>query len=230
MAHWKLETLVNNSEIFFPNATKLTDQYEVSIPDSTLKSKRKALKKSGLNNNQIKEKMDQFYWENNPKKDFVMVNCWSISQHESYALWKIYLGNEKDGIAIKSTVSSLIRAVQSGNDTYPEQFFLGKVKYKTHIKPDKLARLSIITTKKPYYDFEKELRLIIVNDPISEGNVASPYNIHKGRTVKVNLQMMIHQVYVSPFAEDGYAQKVAKLLKSAGIKVDTLRQSAIRDK
>lgn len=235
MAHWKLEKLVNSSEIFFPNATTLTDQYEVSIPYSTIKSKRKDLKKTGLKGNALKEELDRFYWEHSPKKDSVMVNCWSISPHESYALWKIYLGegknlgDGKNGVAIKSTVSALKRAVQKGNDPYPEEFFLGRVKYKAHLKLDELARLSVITTKKSYYDFEKELRLFIINEPLSDGSTP-PYDIHAGRPVKVDLQRMIHQVYISPFADAGYAKKVKALFRSAGIEDVAIKQSEIREK
>lgn len=235
MAHSKLEKLVNNSELFFPNATMLTDQYEVSIPDSTIKANRKELEKTGLTGNALKEELDRFYWEHNPKKDFVMVNCWSISPHESYALWKIYLGegenlgDGKNGVAIKSTVGALKRAVQKGNDPYPEEFLLGRVKYKAHLKLDELARLSVITTKKPYYDFEKELRLFIINEPLSDGSVP-PYDIHVGRSVKVDLQMMIHQVYISPFADASYVKKVEALLRSAGIEKVVLKQSEIREK
>lgn len=235
MAHWKLEKLVNNSEIFFPNATTLTDQYEVTIPDSTIKTKRKELEKTGLKGNALNEELARFYWEHNRKKDFVMVNCWSISPHESYALWKIYLdeggnlGEGKNGVAIKSTVGALKRAVQNGKDPYPEEFLLGKVKYKVHLKLDELAKFSIITTKKPYYDFEKEIRLFIFNEPLSDG-CFPPYDIHVGRSVKVDLQMMIHQIYISPFADASYAKKVGALFRSAGIENVVLKQSEIREK
>lgn len=230
MEHWKLEKLVNDSELFFCNATDLSDQYEVSIPDSVLKTKQKELDKAGLKGRDLEEELAIFHWETNPMKDLVLINCWSISPHESYALWKIYLGGEKNGVAIKSTVSALRKAVQKGGDSYPEEFFLGKVKYKTHLKPDELARLSVITTKKPYYDFEKELRLFIINYPQSEGGTVPPYDIHVGRTVKVDLQTMIHQVYVSPFADASYVKEVGGLLRSAKFKVSVLKQSEIRDK
>ena len=230
MAHWKLEKLIANSELFLSNATELSDQYEVSIPESTLKSKRKELEEAGVKGRGLEEELMGFHWETDPMKDLVLINCWSISPHESYALWKIYLGNEKNGVAIRSTISALRKAVQIGGDLYPEEFFLGKVKYKTHLKPDELARLSIITTKKPYYDFEKELRLFIINYPRSEGGTVTPYDIKDGRTVRVDLETMIKQVYVSPFADASYARKVGSLLKSAKFKLGILKQSEIRDK
>jgi len=57
MAHWKLEKLLDDSSLFFPNATKLSDQYEVSIPDSVLTSKRKELKESGLKGRDLEDEL-----------------------------------------------------------------------------------------------------------------------------------------------------------------------------
>ena len=230
MAHWKLENLIENSELFFPNAEILTDQYEVSVPDSALKSKRKELQNAGLKGRELEEELAVFHWETNPMKDLVLVNCWSICQHESYALWKIYLAGEKNGVAIKSTVSALRKAVQEGDDPYSEEYFIGKVKYKTHLRPEELSRLSVITTKKPFYDFENELRLFIINYPLSEGGNVPPYDIHVGRSVKVDLPTLIHNVYISPFADASYAKEVGQLLKLSRLKVSTLMQSEIRDK
>lgn len=230
MEYWKLEKLLNGSSLFFPNATKLSDQYEVSIPDSVLTSKKKELKKMGLRGKDLEEELAVFYWETNPMKDLVMVNCWSVNPYESYALWKIYLGGKKNGVAIKTTVSSLRNSIQKGNDPYSEEFFVGRVKYRTHLKQEELARLSVIATKKPYYDFERELRLFIINYPLSEGGTIPPYDIHVGRFVNVNLRTMIHQVYISPFAESTYYQEVDSLMKSNGFKVNILQQSEIRDK
>ena len=230
MAQWKFESLLNDSSLFFPNANKLSDQYEVSIPDSVLASKRKSLKKSGLKGRDLEEELAVFHWETNPMKDLVLANCWSISPHESYALWKIYLGDEKNGIAIRTTISSLKNAIQDGGDPYPEEFFIGKIKYRSHLKQDELARLSVITTKKPFYDFEKELRIFIINYPLSEGGTIPPYDIHKGRSVDVEIPTLIHDIYVSPFADSSYSRDVGSLMKKHGLKIGILKQSEIRDK
>lgn len=55
-------------------------------------------------------------------KELVLINCWSINPHENYALWKIYLGDEKNCVTIKSTVSKLSKSVVYGKDSYPEEF------------------------------------------------------------------------------------------------------------
>ncbi len=230
MQHWKFESLVNDSNLFFPNAAKLSDQYEVTVPDSALKAKRKELIALGLSGRDLQEELAAFHWETDPKKGLVLTNCWSLTPHESYALWKIYLGGERNGVAIRSTVSSLRISIERGGDPFSEEFFIGKVKYRDHLKQDELARLSVVTTKKPFYDFEKELRVFILNYPLSEGGYVPPYDMSVGRSVRVDLGVMIHAVYVSPFADSGYQEQVAQLIKGSTISKIEIRHSEIRDK
>lgn len=231
MNSWKFEQLLNDSSLFFPNANKLTDQYEVAVPSSVISRKRKELEASGLKGRDLEEEMASFYWNTNPMKDLVLINCWSVNPHENYALWKIYLGGEKNGVAIKSTVSKLKKSVELGGDSFPEEFFIGKVKYKKHLEYDELSRLSVITTKKPFYEFEKELRIFILNYPLSEGGKIPPYDISVGRNVKVDLKTLINQVYISPFADESFRIEVEGLIdKSRNTKRDlVLKESEIRD-
>lgn len=226
---WKFERFLSDGALFFPNANKLSDQYEVSLPKSAELRKRKELQLQGFKGRELEEEMASFYWTTNPMKELVLINCWSIFPHESYALWKIYLGGEKNGVAIKTTVSKLKKAVENGNDIYPEDFFLGKVKYKKHLNNDELSRLSIITTKKPFYDFEKEIRLFILNYPLSEGGTIPPYDLSVGRTVKVEPSQLVQELYISPFADDGYTQKIHELVKNSNLKNVVLKKSEILD-
>ena len=229
MNTWKFSQLLERSSLFFPNANKLTDQYEVSVPDSVEQKKRKELEKQGLYGRDLEEEMASFYWSTNPMKDLVLINCWSINPHESYALWKIYLGGEKDGIAIRSTISKLRRAVEKGKDAYPEEFFIGKVKYKKHLNHDELSRLSVITTKKPFYDFEKELRLFVLNYPRSEGGTVPPYDISVGRSVRIDIGELIHEIYISPFSTKEYRHEIHNLLNKNKLSGVVLKESEIRD-
>ena len=225
----KFSQLLDNSSLFFPNANKLTDQYEVALPDSVEKQKREELQNQGWRGRDLEDEMASFYWSTNPMKNLVLINCWSINPHESYALWKIYLGGEKNGVAIKSTISKLRRSVENGKDSYPEDFFIGRVKYKRHLNQGELSRLSIITTKKPFYDFERELRLFVLNYPLSEGGTVPPYDINTGRSVRVDIGELIHEVYISPFSTEDYREEVESLFRKNKIFDFVLKESEIRD-
>ena len=229
MNTWKFEQLLSSGSIFFPNAVKLSDQYEVTVPNSVVEQKRKELVAKGLSGKDLEEEVGIFAWNANPMKELVLINCWSINPHENYALWKIYLGGEKNGVAIKSTVSKLRKSVISGKDSYPEEFFMGKVKYRKHMSSDELSRLSVITTKKPFYEFEKELRLFILNYPLSEGGSVTPYDFSIGREVRVDVNELVHEIYISPFADETYRQKIEMLLNKNKLSTDLLKQSEILD-
>lgn len=41
---------------------------------------------------------------------------------------------------------------------------------------------------------------------------------------------LIHEVYISPFADIGYTENIRKFLRSTKINPSTLKQSDIRDK
>ncbi|WP_428024529.1 hypothetical protein [Arcobacter sp.] len=231
MNHSKLQRMINDSSIYFANANILTDKYEVSIPASTYKNQKKLLEKSGFKGRELEEELFRFYWETNPMKNLVLINCWSVNPFESYALWKIYLGGEKNGIAIKSTVSKLRKAIEKGKDNYPEDFFISKVKYKKHLNSDELSRFTVISTKKPFYDFEKELRIFILNYPRSEGGTNPPYDLSKGRNVRVDLDILVHEIYISPFSDTKYKEEIRKLFSNKNFINERfiIKESEIRD-
>lgn len=229
MNTWKLTRLLDDSALYFPNANKLTDQYEVTIPESVLEQKRNELKRKGFKGRELDEKMASFHWNTNPLKKLVLINCWSVKRHESYALWKIYLSGKQNGVAIKTSVSNLRRTVINGGDNYPEEFFMGKVNYERHLKSDELSRLNIITTKKPFYDFEEELRLFILNYPKSEGGPNPPYDISDGRNVRVDLDELIDEIYISPFSTDSYKIQVKELVSKSTLSNYKIKESEIRD-
>ena len=230
MSDKKFRDLLTNSQLFFSNANKLTDQYEVTVPQSTLRSKEKQLQAEGCSGHELKERMSAFHWESDPMKDLVLINCWSIRREESYALWKIYLGDKRNGVAVRTTVGSLRFAIENGGDRYPEEFFVGRVGYHSHLKLDELTQISAIMTKKPYYDFEEELRLFIINDPMSDSGSRPRYDVAMGRPVKVSLADAMQEIYVSPFADVKYGREVVSLAKSAGFRVGQVRESEIRDR
>lgn len=227
----KFSRLIQDQSLYFCNAKRLSDQYEVTIPESTIESWRKRLVTYGFSSEKIEGKIkarldSQIYGK---IKDRTLINCWSVSSHESYALWKIYLGSQPEGVAIRSTAGRLKKAIRSGNDPYPETLYIGKVRYQNHLKVDELSPFSVVTTKKTFYKFEEELRLFI-NHPSPESASILPYDITSGRNVVVNLEHLIQWVYVSPFAADAVRMRVQDLLTSARLPLELIRDSEIRDK
>ena len=137
--------------------------------------------------------------QTNSLRALTLLNCWTINKHESYALWKIYLGGSKSGVAIKTTVSRLERAIKKGKDSFDEDIFISKVNYTNFIKESPESRFNVTITKNKFYEYESELRLFIFDYPRSEGGIKTPYDISIGRRVKIDISELIDEIYLSPF-------------------------------
>lgn len=211
----KFIDLLIHKQLFFTNVSRMTDKYEGSIPRRTLDKKRKHLKQDYYNTQDLNNELNIYQNYNNGMPELTLLNCWSINRYESYALWKIYLDGSKTGVAIKTTVSKLKKALEDGKEQFPEDIYIGEVKYRDYIPGDQLNRFSILTTKNQFYKFENELRLFILNYPKSEGGHDTPYNLEIGRKYSVDINTLIDQIYLSPFAgnwfEDAFKKTIDKV-------------------
>lgn len=180
MSHSKFEDLLKRRALYFANAKTLSDEYEISIPQSNVKKKRRALERDGLSAAQLDFEMKRFLWMLDPDKALTLLSCWTTRPSESYAFWKIYVGSKSPGVAVRTTVARLRRALCIGADPHPENFFMGRVKYRTHLPDLELNRFQLACTKKPFYDFERELRVLLLHFSKVGASVA-PYDVGAGR-------------------------------------------------
>ena len=209
----KFIDMILSDSLFFTNAGKMTDKCEGVVPRKTLRSKKKRLLDKGYHPSDVE--MDVSYYDHSfsSLRYLTLINCWSINRAESYALWKIYLGGSKSGVAIKSNVSSLKKSISLGKDRHDEDIYLGKVSYSDYIPDSGLTRFDLITTKNMFYEFEKEMRLFIFHYPRSEGGIKPPYNLSVGRSLKVNIDTLIDKIYLSPFAGSWFEKSFRQLIR-----------------
>lgn len=158
MSFEKFLDLLLNSHLFFANARTLTDQFEIKIPRATLDAYERKLTGAGVEGRDLEEELSSFQFQKSGMKGLTLLNCWTMEQHENFALWKIYLGGAKAGVAIRSTISRVRKAIEMADDPYSGDFYLGRVIYRSFIPPQELTRFALITTKYEFYSFEKELR------------------------------------------------------------------------
>lgn len=208
----KFLDLIANQRLFFTNAQNLTDRHEVSLPANVVRKKKKDLIELGLSGQDLEEELAVFELNIRPMRDLTLVNCWSIGRNESYALWKIYLGGSKAGIAIRTNISRLKKALEGGRDPIPEDVYIGRVKYADFLPDSSISRFSLITTKREFYEYEKELRLFILHYPRSEGGEKPPYNLNTGRYVFVDISTMIDQIFLSPFVGSWFRESIESML------------------
>jgi|TARA_B110000093_G_C12971365_1_gene412666 hypothetical protein len=209
----KFLDLLASNELFFTNAKKMTDKHEGVIPKRNEKYILKQLKSEGFNDEEAKYESQKRLHQTNSLRALTLLNCWTINQHESYALWKIYLGGAKSGVAIKTTVSKLERAIRIGNDPYDEDIFISKVNYTDFINDEPESRFNVTTTKNKFYEYENELRLFIFNYQKSQGGTKTPYDISIGRRVKVDVNELIDEIYLSPFTGQWFDKTMINIIE-----------------
>ena len=112
-------------------------------------------------------------------------------------MWKIYAGQGK-GFAVCSTLEQLVKGLH-----VPEGFQLkiGRVHYTDFDQPNApdMGRWDALFTKWHYFDYESEIRLVLV--PIEESLGPPDSALNRGMIVKAELPTIISEVVIAPGAE-----------------------------
>jgi hypothetical protein len=147
------------------------------------------------------------------QRSSIYVNCWHMNDFESNAMWSTY-GKMDYGIAITTTYD---RMLQSFEDT-KEQLYVGKVTYLDYNQ-------SIISLENVFYpvvrkglsfEHEKELRICYVADHTNFWDLEILLK-RPGKSINVNLEKLILELYVSPHAQDWYVELVEKIAHKYGL-------------
>jgi len=116
----------------------------------------------------------------------VFLSCWHQNEHESAAMWRIYLSSN-EGVAIKSSVERLRHSLAAT----PVRLHVGKVHYLDYERdmvPER-DELDPFFCKRKNFDYERELRVLWRCDRESE---------EAGKYLPADLEALVHQVVVAP--------------------------------
>ncbi|SIS69419.1 hypothetical protein SAMN05421789_104259 [Kaistella chaponensis] len=198
MDFWKFLKLLNSSELYFPNVEMMGDQHEGKIPQKIFDLMLKEDELLGRKN-KFAQNYKEFIENRLRKKTLIL--SWNANSTESFAFWKMY-AKEKLGIAIKTNLDRLKNSVKDAE----ENIYIGEVRYYDDNKPTYRTGNTFYTflTKNNYYEFESEVRCIA---QIENDNTATSKNI------KVDLDELIEEVYISPFAEKSGLLEIIEFLR-----------------
>lgn len=195
----KFIDLLHSESLYFGRADKFEDPFEGLYPVRT------EIEKDFKIYNAIR------------KQNFV--NCWTMGDYESAALWKMY-SDSKNSIAIRTTFGRLKNSFEATDlDIYASQ-----VRYKDYDKTNLFgiideniwapenrgATVFPIIYKRISFSFENELRLLHVKSPVTLHLNEEP--VPTGQRIKVNLDKLIDKVYLSPSSETWFQDLVKGLL------------------
>ncbi len=227
----KFVSLLEKNELFFARADKLGDPFEGSYPKENVQNRAKAFQKETP---QFSKDM-RFILQGKGQslsqflkniKNFIFINSWHESQHESAAMWRLYL-KSNEGIAIQSTFGRLKSCFGQGTP----DIYIGEVHYRDYLK-EKIPEGNIFTPflhKRKSFEYEKEVRALFV-EKTKDGllNLSKPSS-SDGIGVPVDLEKLIANIYVAPENPKWFFELVKSVASKYGLK-KTPVQSVLDEK
>lgn len=138
------------------------------------------------------------------------ISCWHCNDFESEAMWKLYSTNVNNAVAIETTYERLFQAL--GEDPYVD---IGKVKYIDYKHQFTSIGCGAFWYKRKSFEHEREVRALIRNHE----------NNGKGISHPVDLDILIENIYVSPYAPEWFADVVRNVTKQYNLSKPVLYSS-----
>lgn len=211
----KFVSLIDTKCLFFARADKLGDPFEGSW------AKPNVLSRTYVPSEVPPEHRETFlksmaalgiFKRHTPR--FIAINCWHMNEHESAAMWKLYL-KSNEGIAVQSTYRKLKESL-----TDDEEIFLGVVKYINYdneiISPGSNL-LSCFFHKRKSFEHEREVRAVVNKLP-DDNNLSRDVFPNGGIKISVDLELLIEKVYVAPTTPNWFSDLVKAVLRRYGYK------------
>lgn len=211
----KFVALLDSKSLWFTRADGFKDPFEGSYPSPNIKARGIMTGVPDAEKPIVAKLVNSSSEVRRNWVRYVAVNCWHMSDHESAAMWSLYL-KSNEGIAIQSTYRSLRDSFARTED----DVHIGRVRYidYDHEAIEDADILSAFLHKRSSYEHEKELRAIIVRLPGAgrRGLDFSQETIDNGVPVPVDLALLVHRVYVAPNAPGWLTNLIQSVLHTYG--------------
>ena len=212
----KLVSLIDSQCLYFTRADKLGDPFEGSWPKMNVAA-RQAIDEYRLSCLPL-EYRDGFLKSRELIKpslsdgpQYYAVNCWHVNEHESAAMWKLYLKSD-EGIAIQSTYKKLRDAIIDDETVY-----LGLIKYIDYDHDSiEVANnmFSPFLHKRKSFEHEKEVRALIAKMPMECNDVGIYQDtIANGVKIRVDIELLIEKIYVAPSTPDWFSELIRAVVQ-----------------
>lgn len=216
----KFVSLLDSGDLFFTRADKFEDVFEGARgfnfqkaaiydkmkPSLTLKVKSQ-LRATGIENptdDEIEKKLKAetealLKTQENKRKEY-FVSCWHANERESEAMWKLYITAKNQGVAIQTTMERLCYSIGKSG------FEVGSVNYISYEVPLE-SDAEPIWYKRTAFRHENEVRVIF----------HEVGTCLEGMPVRMDLNMLIERVYISPSAPCWFAKLVERVMIKYGL-------------
>jgi hypothetical protein len=171
----------------------------------------------------------------------VFINCWHMNNHESAAMWKLYV-RSNEGIAVQSSYKHLRDSIIDDQKVH-----LGVVQYIDYEKERVPAGANFFVYKRKSFEHEREVRAVVFKRPylkirsLSEKELE--YWIEKaesgqllesdkqflgmelgyGLKIRVDMNKLVERIYVAPTAPEWFADLVRALVRKYGFEFEVVQ-------
>jgi hypothetical protein len=232
MSFAKYVSLLTTRTLYFANTIAFEDKHDGVMSDLSLDHKQREVKRlldkaqgtlsTGVDVDSMARELRQLLRASAlamRKKSFV--NCWHMNRTQSAAMWGLYTSNSQEGVAIRSTVGRLTKAL-AGCD---KDIYIGSVLYldteKRPISAD--SAFNMVLTKRKSFEHENEVRAIFYD---KAGTFAA--TDERGIGITVDVSQLIVEVWVSPYSNEWLRRLVEQVSKDYGVKCP-VKKSALYD-
>jgi len=228
----KFVSLLEKDELFFARADRLGDIFEGSYP-------RENVQQRAINSQKMLEQLPKYvrrdlHIESSDKatrqffkklRNCIFINSWHESQHESAAMWRLYL-KSNEGIAIQSTFGRLKDCFKQGTP----DIYIGEVHYRDYMT-EKIPENNFFAPflhKRKSFEHEKEVRALFIEYAKTKEGLP---NLSKspssgGIGVPVDLEKLVANIYVAPESLKWFFELVKSITKKYGLNKPVM-QSAL---
>jgi len=240
----KYVSMLSTRSLFFVRLDKLGDRWEGKYPkkqwtrlvEAAKQARNEIIKQweryiknaQKVGNERAAQKFMELknFYESHPpgypeflkyQPSWTATNCWHEGEHESAAMWKLYL-TSREGIAIESDFDRMEQSFAN----VQEDVFIGRVLYIDYDREDipTSNMLYPLMTKRKSFEHEKEVRAVIWRglqgaEQILNENAKAPWN-DPGELIPVNMDVLIRAVYVAPGSPEWFVDIVKNVTHKYG--------------
>jgi hypothetical protein len=216
----KFISLLETRKLFFSRSDMFDDRFEGSSTKLNVQIRSDLIEKTG--EDIIGDILQHL-------RKYVAINCWHENEHESAAMWLLYL-KSNEGIVILSDWRRLKQSIIDNRTVH-----IGRVKYIDY-ETEKILfshRLSNYLYKRKSFEHEKEVRAIVSDVPKPENPElifdSSVETINGGVSVSVSLEVLIRKVYIAPTAPQWFFELVTSVVRTYGFNFEVIKSSIDSD-
>lgn len=201
----KLANLVLTGKLWFNRIDCFQDVYEGTYPKQNIDILQKKILRVGGSNFRGGKIIEKSF------RKRMYVCCFHQNEFESDAMWKLYA--HSGGVAVKTDIGRIKRALEFSN----QDITISRVKYIDFDSEGFLDNnvINLGVYKRKSFEYEQEVRLLFISEERD--------NPETGIPIQVNVNELLSEVYISPYAPSYLAPTLRAFLEKMNLNVPVIK-------